>query len=102
MNVDALSRDKFQVAVGDIIEISVPDEEFHRYELTPPPPPQINFYFWGGGGKAGIPFSQMIVMFLLHIPGLVVCVCRSPQSHKIFKLKVKFGCCIMYMYMNTQ
>ena len=31
MNVDALSRDKFQVAVDDIIEISVPDGATNKY-----------------------------------------------------------------------
>ena len=31
VNVDALSRDKFQVAVDDIIEISVPDGATNKY-----------------------------------------------------------------------
>ena len=39
VNVDALSRDKFQVAVDDIIEISVPDDAASRYVKIPPPPP---------------------------------------------------------------
>jgi hypothetical protein len=31
VNVDAVTRDKFPVAVGDIIEISVPNEAAYKY-----------------------------------------------------------------------
>ena len=39
VNVDAVSKDKFPVAVGDIIEISVPGEAIYTYVLVDTPPP---------------------------------------------------------------
>ena len=61
VNVDAVSKDKFPVAVGDIIEISVPGEAIYPYVLvdTPPPKPPTSL------SPSRLPFFLLLGLGLL-------------------------------------